>query len=69
MKSLKGRTAKNVNQAIGRSGPLWQKAFHDHGVRDGGDLRPVARYLVANPLRAGLADRIEDYPLWDAAWL
>jgi len=29
----------------------------------------MARYIVANPLRAGLVERIGDYPLWDATWL
>jgi hypothetical protein len=29
----------------------------------------MARYIIANPLRAGLVDRIGDYPLWDAMWL
>ena len=25
--------------------------------------------VVASPLRAGLVDRIGDYPWWDAVWL
>ncbi len=29
----------------------------------------MARYVVANPLRAGLVERIGDYPLWDAIWV
>ncbi len=29
----------------------------------------VARYIIANPLRAGLVGRVGDYPLWDAVWL
>jgi hypothetical protein len=24
---------------------------------------------VANPLRAGLVERLGDYPLWDAIWV
>jgi putative transposase len=32
-------------------------------------LRNLARYVVANPLRAGLVDSIRDYPHWDAVWL
>ena len=31
--------------------------------------RAAARYIVANPLRAGLVKQIGDYPLWDAIWL
>jgi putative transposase len=29
----------------------------------------VARYIVANPLRAGLVNRVEDYSHWDSIWL
>ena len=48
---------------------LWQRGFHDHAIRREEDLRAAARYLVANPLRAGLADKIENYPYWNAVWL
>ncbi|MDN5510133.1 MAG: transposase, partial [Pseudomonas sp.] len=27
------------------------------------------RYIIANPLRAGLVGHVGDYSLWDAAWL
>jgi REP element-mobilizing transposase RayT len=59
--------------AIMRSGytPLrvWQKGYHDRAVRREEDVRAIARYIVANPLRAGLVKRVGDYPLWDAVWL
>ena len=29
----------------------------------------MARYVVADPLRAGLVDTIADYPLWDTIWI
>ncbi|MDP1572722.1 MAG: transposase [Pseudomonadota bacterium] len=50
-------------------GPIWQAGFHDHAVRKEEDLPALARYVVANPLRAGLVKRIGDYPHWDAIWL
>jgi len=28
------------------------------------DVKDLARYVVANPLRAGLVTRVHDYPLW-----
>jgi len=49
--------------------PVWQTGFHDHGVRKEEDLLALARYVVANPLRAGLVSSIRDYPHWDAIWL
>lgn len=60
---LKGRAAREVGR------PLWQPGFHDHALRRDEELVRVARYIVANPLRAGLVQRIGDYPLWDSVWL
>lgn len=48
---------------------LWQKGFHDRALRSDEDLLPMARYVIANPLRAGLVERIGEYSYWDAAWL
>ena len=32
-------------------GRLWQRSFHDHIVRDAGDLARIRRYIAANPAR------------------
>jgi putative transposase len=56
-------------RTLGRPLALWQRDFHDHALRRDEDLRSTARYIIANPLRAGLVDRIGDYPFWDAVWL
>lgn len=66
---MKSRGARAVNRARGGEGALWQSGFHDHALRRDEDLPGVARYIVANPLRAGLVARIGDYPHWDAVWL
>ena len=69
VKRVKGRSARRVNAALGESDTVWQPSFFDHAVRGEEDLRAIARYIVANPLRAGLVGQIGDYPLWDAIWL
>ncbi|MBU0901061.1 MULTISPECIES: REP-associated tyrosine transposase [Pseudomonas] len=69
MRRVKGRSARQINSLAHRSGRLWQDGFHDHALRHEEDVLPVARYIVANPLRAGLVKRVGDYPLWDAVWL
>lgn len=69
VKRFKARSARRVNDHLHRQGALWQKSFYDHALRDGEDVRGIARYIVANPLRAGLVEHIGDYPLWDAIWL
>ena len=50
-------------------GRIWQPGFHDHALRVEDDLRATARYIVANPLRAGLVHRVGQYPHWDVVWL
>jgi REP element-mobilizing transposase RayT len=69
MQRIKGRSAISINRALRSQGQIWQKGFHDHALRKDEDLQSVARYIVANPLRAGLVERVGDYPLWDAIWL
>ncbi|MBN8514003.1 transposase [Accumulibacter sp.] len=56
-----------VSLSLGRR--IWQKGFHDRAVRRDEDLAAVARYVVHNPVRAGLVERLGDYPHWDAVWI
>lgn len=55
--------------AHAHQGPLWQPGFHDHAVRSEEDLPALARYIVRNPVRAGLVVRTGLYPHWDAVWV
>jgi REP element-mobilizing transposase RayT len=59
----KSLTTKAVKLSTGRNTSLWQRGFHDRALRREEDLVKVARYVVANPLRAGLVERLGDYPL------
>ena len=69
MLATKSRSAREINTYLGRSGQFWQRGFHDRAIRREENLLTVARYIIANPLRAGLISRVHDYPLWDAVWL
>jgi REP element-mobilizing transposase RayT len=66
---LKSRVSKAIRAEEGRRSPLWQRAFHDRALRDDEDVRDAARYVVANPIRAGLVQRAGQYPYWNAIWL
>ena len=68
-KMMKARTAQAINRNMNRHGQVWQRAFHEHAVRAEEDIVGIARYIVANPLRAGIVKRVGDYSHWDAAWL
>ena len=69
VKTLKARSALTINRHLGRQGSLWQRAYYDRAARKDEDIRRVARYIVANPLRAGLVQEIGDYPHWDCIWM
>jgi putative transposase len=48
---------------LGLQGRLWQRGFHDRCLaRTDETLADVARYIVENPVRAGLVQRPEDWP-------
>jgi len=66
---LKSASARHANHVLRRTGKVWAYTFHDHALRSDEDLQDVARYVVANPIRAGLVTRIGDYPFWNAVWL
>jgi putative transposase len=67
--SVKGRSAVEIGRVRGIRGPVWEIGFHDHALRREEDLQNVARYIVRNPIRAGLVRSVNDYPLWDAVWI
>ena len=69
VKTLKARSALTINRHLGQHGSLWQRAYYDRAARKDEDIRHIARYIVANPLRAGLVRDIRDYPHWDCIWM
>ena len=69
VQKVKSLTTQNLRQNQGIAGPIWQRGYHDHALRREEDLQAVARYVIANPLRAGIVDSVARYSLWDANWL
>lgn len=66
---FKGGSARDLNRYLHQQGSIWQRGYYDHALRREEDIKQVARYLVANPLRANMVQHIEEYPHWDAIWL
>ena len=58
-----------LNRTIARKGRFWQKGYHDHALRGDENIKGTARYIIATPLRAGLAKKYAQYPYWNAIWL
>ena len=69
VKTLKARSALTINRQLGQNGSIWQRAYYDRAARKDEDIREIARFIIANPLRAGLAQNIGDYPHWDCIWM
>ncbi len=63
MQRVKGRSSR----ALG--GGVWQPGFHDHALRAEEDCITAARYVVANPVRAGMVNSLRDWPYWYCQWL
>jgi REP element-mobilizing transposase RayT len=73
LSSLVGRLKTNTARQAGFTDPalrsVWARGFHDHALRREEALIDVARYIIRNPVAAGLVKRVGDYPYWNAAWL
>ena len=66
---LKSRSSRSINRVRGVQDRVWQRGYHDRALLRDEDIKGAARYIVMNPLRAGLVRRVGDYPLWDAIWI
>ena len=65
----KGMSARRLRQAHEGLGPIWGDGYQDRALRKDDDVAAAARYVVMNPVRAGLVQRVGDYPYWDAIWV
>lgn len=57
--------AKAANRAQNRIGKFWQGAYHDRRIRDERQLRNTLRYMINNPVKAGLVPKPGMYPFWN----
>jgi REP element-mobilizing transposase RayT len=60
MRTLVGNWKKFV---AGKSGVKWQRDFFDHRLRDHHELQEKTEYILMNPVRKGLCERMEDW-IW-----
>ena len=68
VQAFKSRAVRRINGMRGTSGLVWQAGYYEHRVRGDEDVSAQARYIVANPQRCGMVDRMADYPHWYCAW-
>lgn len=68
--AVKGRTSRELARILpGLPKGPWQPGYFDRAIRREEDVAAVARYIVANPVRAGLVPSVRAWPHWDAIWL
>ncbi len=69
MRRVKCVTAGVANGIDRKKGRVWMPGYHDHGLRSEESVAAAARYMIVNPVRAGLVRRAGDYPYWNCVWL
>lgn len=68
VQSLKSRSAIAINATSSGDAAVWQRGYYDHWIRDERDVRQQVLYVMENPVRAGLALRLGDYPYAWCRW-
>jgi REP element-mobilizing transposase RayT len=61
LRKLKWNTALRANKVLGRSGAFWHPESYDRVIRDGGELERTIRYVLMNPVNAGLCKDWRDW--------
>jgi putative transposase len=61
LRLLQGRSARDCNLELKRTGSFWQHESYDHVVRDQQELQRTIQYILNNPLKAGLVKEWKDW--------
>jgi REP element-mobilizing transposase RayT len=66
---LKGVTAKRAKRLLnlGEIKAFWQDESYDHWIRSDREMQKIIRYVEWNPVKAGLAKSVEEWP-WSSAY-
>jgi REP element-mobilizing transposase RayT len=64
---LKANSSRRVHES-GLAAKVWAAGFHDRALRSEEHLNDVARYVIRNPIRAGIVAQARDYRWWGAVW-
>jgi REP element-mobilizing transposase RayT len=68
MRQVKGPTARQANQLLGRIGkPFWQPEYFDRMVRSNAEFAQIQRYIEWNPVKAALVTHPTEFP-WSSAY-
>ncbi len=62
LKRIKGASAREANLILNLTGKFWQSESFDVYIRNEKMLGNVIRYILMNPVKAGLVERWEEHP-------
>ncbi len=65
MQSIKRISARKANSKLERSGKFWQDESFDRLIRDDKELFNTIKYVLMNPVNAGLVD---DWEKWGCTY-
>ncbi|MEG3790637.1 transposase [Lysobacter sp. CCNWLW3] len=68
VRQLKTNTSRRLRAVDPSLSVVWASGYHDRALRCQESLIDAARYVVLNPVRAGLVRRVRDYRYWGAVW-
>jgi len=66
MQLIKGRFSFRARKELGFPGEVWQRGFSDVRITDEDSFRQHSLYIGQNPIRAGLAEKANEFPYGSA---
>jgi REP element-mobilizing transposase RayT len=63
----KSYTSRKANVVLGRCGTFWAPEYFDRAIRDEAHYANVVAYFAANPVKAGLCKRPDDWR-YSSSW-
>jgi putative transposase len=62
MQLVKGRFSHRLSHEFGYKGAVWQRGFAEEQTMNRKSIEAYRRYIAENPLKAGLAAAVDEYP-------
>lgn len=66
VQTWKSYSASQANRMLQRKGPFWQADYFDRFIRNERHYAAALRYIEQNPVKAGLVESAEKWPLGSA---
>ena len=65
LQGIKGYTSREINKILNKKGSFWQDESFDRLIRDDKELFNTIKYVLQNPVSAGLVD---DWENWEHSY-